>query len=98
VKHLSFVVAFLVAVAAGACKSPETEACEDFVAAAQACSKMNNDPDSELDDLCEDVATVCREYYKCAAAAECKESGGVYRLNSMACTLPEGDAGCLPAS
>lgn len=96
-KHLSLVVAFLVAAAAGACKSPETEACEDFVASAQACSKMNNDPDTELDDLCEEVPTECREYYKCAASAECKESGGVYRLDSMACTMPEGKE-CLSPS
>ncbi len=89
-KHLPFVVAFLVAVVVGACKSPEAEACEDFVAAAQACSKMNNDPDKELDSLCDDVATECREYYKCAADSDCKESGGVYRLASMACTMPEG--------
>jgi hypothetical protein len=67
------------------------------VVSAQACSKMNNDPDTELDDLCEDVPTECREYYKCAASAECKESGGVYRLDSMACTMPEGKE-CLPAS
>ena len=52
--------------------------------------KMNNDPDKELDSLCDDVATECREYYKCAADSDCKESGGVYRLASMACTMPEG--------
>lgn len=96
-KHLPFVVAFLFAAAAGACKSPETEACEDFVAASQSCSAMNNDPDTELDDLCESVASECREFYKCAAASECKESGGVYRLSSMACTMPEGKE-CLSAS
>jgi hypothetical protein len=97
VKLLPFVVAFAAAVAVGACKSPETEACEDFVSAAKACSEMNNDPDDELDDLCEEVPVECREYYKCAAASECKESGGVYRLNSMACTMPEGKD-CLPTS
>lgn len=79
-----------------ACKPPEVEACEDFVSAAQDCAEMNADPLSELDGLCDDVAAVCREYYKCAAKAECKESGGVYRLNSMACTMPE-DATCVPA-
>jgi hypothetical protein len=95
VKHLSFIVAFIAAAAVGACKPPETEACEDFVSASQACSKMNNDPDTELDDLCEDVPVECREYYQCAAKSACKESGGVYRLDSMACTMPEGKE-CLP--
>lgn len=96
-KHPLLLVAFSVAAIVGACKSPEVEACEDFVAAAQGCSEMNNDPNTELDDLCEAVPTECREYYKCAAASECKESGGVYRLASMACTMPEGKE-CLPAS
>ncbi|MBL9101423.1 MAG: hypothetical protein JNL82_10730 [Myxococcales bacterium] len=96
-KLLPNLVAFAVAAAVGACKHPETEACEDFVAASQACSLMNNDPDSELDDLCDSVPVECKEYYSCAAASECKESGGVYRLDSMACTMPEGKE-CLPSS
>ena len=98
-KPLHLVVAFVVStlVSALGCKPPEQEACEDYVSAAQACAEMNADPLSELDGLCEDVAAVCREYYKCAAKAECKESGGVYRLASMACTMPE-DETCVPAS
>jgi hypothetical protein len=97
VKHLPFACAFVGSAlfALVACKAPEVEACEDFVSAAQDCAEMNADPLSELDGLCGDVAAVCREYYKCAAKAECKESGGVYRLASMPCTLPE-DATCVP--
>jgi len=97
VKPLPVAVAFVgsALLALVACTSPEVEACEDFVRAAQDCAEMNGDPLSQLDGLCEDVPAVCREYYKCAAKAECKESGGVYRLASMACTMPE-DETCVP--
>lgn len=93
-KHLYFVAAFVASavVALVACTPPEVESCEDFVAAARSCAEMNGDPSNELDALCDDVAVECREYYKCAAASECKESGGVYRLESKACTMPEGMA------
>ena len=97
-KHLPFAFAFVgsALLALVACKAPEVEACEDFVSAAQDCAEMNGDPLTELDGLCGgDVAAVCREYYKCAAKAECKESGGVYRLASMPCTMPE-DETCVP--
>lgn len=92
VKPGYFVVAFVgsALLSVVACKPPEVEACEDFVSAAQSCGEMNGDPRNELDDLCDDVAVECREYFKCAAKAECKESGGVYRLEAGACTLPEG--------
>lgn len=98
-KYLQFAVAFVgsALVALVACTAPEVESCEDFVSAARDCAEMNGDPLSEFDDLCDDVAVECREYYKCAAQAECKESGGVYRLASMACTMPEGKE-CVPAS
>jgi hypothetical protein len=68
-----------------------------FVSAAQECGLMSGDPRSELDGLCEDVAVECREYFACAAKAECKESGGRYTLDSKACTMPEGKQ-CLPSS
>ena len=98
-KHRSIVAVFFASTLVGAlgCKSPEVEACEDFVSAAQECGLMSGDPRSELDDLCEDVAVECREYFSCAAKAECKESGGRYTLDSKACTMPEGKQ-CLPAS
>lgn len=98
-KHLQFVAALVGSAlfALVACKAPEVESCEDFVSAARDCAEMNGDPLTQLDDLCDDVAVECREYYKCAAKAECKESGGVYRLASMACTMPEGMA-CIPES
>ena len=99
VKHLSIVVVFVASTLVGApgCKSPEVESCEDFVSAAQECGLMSGDPRSELDGLCEDVAVECREYFACAAKAECKESGGRYTLDSKACTMPEGKQ-CLPSS
>ncbi len=81
----------------GGCTPPEVGACEDFVSAARACAEMNGDPLAALDNLCDDVLPECREYYTCAAAAECKESGGVYRLESKACTMPE-DSPCLPSN
>ena len=98
-KHLPLVVAFIgwALVSAGGCKPPEVEACEDFVSAAQDCGLMSNDPRSELDGLCEDVAVECREYFKCAAQAMCKESGGRYTLDAKACTMPENEA-CTPSS
>lgn len=94
VKPVHFILGFagsaLVSLVLLACKPPEVEACEDFVAAAQECGEMNGDPRKELDDICDDTAVECREYFKCAAKAECKESGGVYRLEAGACTMPEG--------
>ncbi len=98
-KHLHLVVAFFgsTLVSAFGCTSPEVEACESFVSAAQDCGLMSGDPRSELDGLCEDVAVECREYFKCAAKAECKESGGRYTLDSKACTMPEGKE-CLPST
>jgi hypothetical protein len=98
-KPLHLVVAFVVStlVSALGCKPPEQEACEDYVSAAQACALMSGDPKDELDGLCEDVAVECKEYFSCAAKAECKESGGVFRLESKACTMPEGTE-CVPAS
>lgn len=98
-KHLPFAFAFVGSAlfALVACTTPEVEACEDFVSAARDCAEKNTDPLSELDGLCgDDVPAECKEYYQCAAKAECKESGGVYRLASMACTMPEGKS-CVPA-
>jgi hypothetical protein len=91
-KPLHLVVAFVgsTLVSALGCKPPEVESCEDYVAAAQDCGLMSGDPRKELDSLCDDVAVECKEYFSCAAKAECKESGGVYRLDSKACTMPEG--------
>ena len=100
VKHLPFAFAFVGSAlfALVACTPPEVEACEDFVSAAQSCAEMNADPLSELDKLCDgDVPGECKEYYQCAAKAECKESGGVYRLASMPCTMPENKT-CVPAN
>lgn len=98
-KHLFFAVVFVASTLVGAlgCKPPEVEACEDFVVAAQECGLMSGDPRKELDSLCEDVVVECREYFACAAKAECKESGGRYTLDSKACTMPEGKE-CLPST
>jgi len=99
VKYFPFVVVFAASTLIGTlgCKPPEVEACEDFVAAAQECGLMSGDPRKELDELCEDVAVECREYFACAAGAECKESGGRYTLDSKACTMPEGKE-CVPST
>lgn len=96
-KLLHFVAVFVVSTLVGAvgCKPPEVESCEDFVSAAQTCGLMSGDPRDELDELCDDVAVECKEYFSCAAKAECKESGGRYSLDSKACTMPEGMV-CVP--
>lgn len=98
-KLAHLVVAFAVStlVSAVGCKAPEQEACEDYVGAAQECAMMSGDPKDELDSLCEDVAVECKEYFACAAKAMCKESGGVFRLDSQACTMPEGME-CVPSA
>jgi hypothetical protein len=98
-KPAYLVVAFVVStlVSALGCKAPEQEACEDYVSAAQECALMSGDPKDELDGLCEDVAALCKEYFSCAAKATCKESGGVFRLDAQACTMPEGME-CVPSS
>ena len=98
-KPAYLVVAFVVStlVSALGCKAPDQEACEVYVSAAQECALMSGDPKDELDGLCEDVAALCKEYFSCAAKATCKESGGVFRLDAQACTMPEGME-CVPSS
>ena len=90
VKKLLFLVAFAGSVTLGAaCTSELTEACNDFVAARDACEAPNGDPPQMYStDLCGNVDAECQDFYLCAAAAECKEdSQGKFRLAAK-------DAGC----
>ena len=95
---LSSSVAFLLAFTLGACTSPETESCESFRDNRDACEAMNgNEVEPVNFDLCENVDPECREFYDCAKQQECKEVGGVFRLDyAKTCTMPE-DKECTDA-
>lgn len=96
---LSLFFAFSAAIALGAaCTSPEAEACEDFKKARDGCEAMNgNEAPAANFDLCENVDPECKEFYECAAATECVDMGGVFRLNyGKTCTQPE-DKECTDA-
>ncbi len=100
-KKLLFLVAFAGSVTLGAaCTSELTEACNDFVAARDACEAPNGDPPQMYStDLCGNVDAECQDFYLCAAAAECKDENEndddaevtKFRLQIKAakCELPE---------
>lgn len=81
-----------------ACTSPEAEACEKFKDSRDACEAMNgNEIDPVNFDLCANVDPECKEFYECAVTMECRESGGVHRLDYYTtCTMPE-DKECTDA-
>lgn len=89
---LSSALAFACAFTLGACTSPEVEACEEFKGQRDACDAMNgSEVEPEVGDLCGDVDVECVEFYDCARQQECKEVGGVFRLDyGKICTMPEG--------
>lgn len=97
---LSLFFAFFAAAALGvvACASPEAEACESFKSARDACEAMNGSEIPAVNfDLCDNVDSECKEFYECAAQQECKEVGGVFRLDyAKTCTQPE-DKECTDA-
>ncbi|MBA3544858.1 MAG: hypothetical protein H0T76_00085 [Nannocystis sp.] len=93
-KKLLFLVAFAGSATLGAaCTSELTEACNDFVSARDGCEVQNGDPMPPYStDLCGNIDEECREFYTCAAAAECKENpDGKFRLQtkSAGCVSPE---------
>ena len=82
-----------------ACTSPEAEACENFKEKRDACESMNGDVDAAPVnfDLCANVDPECKEFYECAVTQECKDIGGVFRLDYYkTCTQPE-DKECTDA-
>lgn len=94
VKKLLFLVAFAGSVTLGAaCTSDLEEACNDFVSARDSCESQNeSEPPMYSIDLCGNIDADCKEFYTCAAAAECKEdSQGMFRLatKDAGCKLPE---------
>ena len=97
----SLIFASASAFALGACTSPEKESCESFKETRDACEAMNgvdeDDPEPANFDLCNNVDVECKEFYECAVLQECKEVGGVFRLDySKTCTMPE-DKECTDA-
>lgn len=89
---ISAALAFATAFALSACTPPEVEACEQFKEARDACTAKNgSEAEPEAGDLCENVDPECKEFYDCARQQECKEVGGVFRLDyAIICTMPEG--------
>ena len=89
---LSSAVAFAFAFTLGACTSPEVESCEEFKRQRDVCGEMNgSEVEPEVGDLCANVDAECKEFYDCAREQECKEVGGVFRLDyAKICTMPEG--------
>jgi len=99
VKKLLFLVAFAGSVTLGAaCTSELTEACNDFVTARDSCEAPNGDPPQVYTtDLCGNVDAECKEYYLCAAAAECENENDEddeftkfrLQIKEAGCVLPE---------
>lgn len=89
---LSSAVAFALAFSLGACTPPEVESCEQFKEKRDACDAMNgSDQEPDNANLCDDVDAECKEFYDCARQQECKDEGGVFRLDyAKICTMPEG--------
>ena len=95
---LSSCIGFVLAFALGACTAPEVESCESFREKRDACEGMNGNEEEPANfDLCNNVDPECKEFYDCAAQQECKEVGGVFRLDyAKTCTMPE-DKECTDA-
>lgn len=95
---LSSAFTFCLAFAAGACTAPEVASCEKFKETRDACESQNGNEEEPANyDLCNNVDPECKEFYDCAAQQECKEIGGVFRLDySKTCTMPE-DKECTDA-
>lgn len=88
---ISTALAFAAAFTLAACTPPEVEACEQFKETRDACDGQNGSEDDPDANLCENVDPECKEFYECARQQECKEVGGVFRLDyAKICTMPEG--------
>jgi len=94
VKKLLFLVAFAGSATLGAaCTSELEEACNDFVTARNACESQNDDPPPLYStDLCGNIDPDCKEFYTCAAAAECAPNPDKkfrLQIRNAGCVAPE---------